>query len=173
MIYLFVEGPTDEQFFTKIVLPIIGPGRFVRYSHERIQKINDFIHSIDRTPYLDYLFIGDSDGKTTEEKKQILLSRYTNLTPDKIVIVHYEIESWYYAGMSEENCKNIKLSNYEFSTDELTKEKFYMKLSRPSETSYVLGRILALYSLPLAITRNQSLNSFYSSIKKEPANAVF
>lgn len=172
MIYLFVEGPSDERFFTKIFLPLIGPGKPVRYSHERIQKINDFIHSIDRTPYLDYLFIADSDGKTTEEKKGLLLSKYTNLTPEKIVVVHYEIESWYYAGISEESCKRIKLRNFEFSTDGLTKEQFYSKLSRPSDVTYVLGRILSTYSLPLAITRNHSLNTFCSNIKKEPANAV-
>lgn len=173
MIYLFVEGPSDERFFTKIYLPIIGEGRFVRYSHERVQKINDFIHSIDRTPSLDYLFFADSDGKTSEEKKQILLSKYTNLTPEKIIIVHYEIESWYYAGISEEDCKRIKLRNYEFSTDSLTKEQFYSKLSRPSDASYILGRILAVYSLPIAITRNHSLSDFHFNIKKEPANAVY
>ena len=172
MLYVFLEGPDDERYFSKIILPLLSPCTLVRYANMPNAKVNNFIQTIDKNTSWDYIFLGDADGKTIEDRKAHLLSKYNKLSAEKIFIVQYEIESWYYSGATEEECRKLKLKHFVLNTDTLTKEQFYSKLDRPSDKKYVMERLLDVYSLPFAVTRNFSLNLFSKNINERTCNAV-
>lgn len=163
MLFVFVEGPDDEAYFKKVFAPSWGIHKIVQYAGMKNDKINNFIKSISCMPDSDYLFFGDSDGVDIEEKRQTLLSTFSNLSSDKVFIVQFEIESWYYAGADESTCRKLKMKHFVFPTDSLTKEQFNSKLARPSDRKYVMACILNQYIIDLAITRNRSLNLFVGS----------
>ena len=168
MLYIFVEGPDDYNYFEKIFGESFGEYKIIKYASMSQVKLNNFIRTIPSIPNSDYLFFGDEDGKGIENKKTELLSQYDSLSSNKLFIVQFEIESWYYAGISQDMCKKLKLKHYQQDTNTLTKEQFYSKLSRPSERKYVMSQILTLYSKELADIRNNSFNVFFSKMK-EPA----
>lgn len=163
MLYVFVEGPDDEAYFRETFSRFWDVYKIIRYADMKNEKINNFIKSINCIPDSDYMFFGDSDGMEINDKRQLLMSQFSNLSAEKTIIVQYEIESWYYAGIDEFTYKKLKMKHYVFKTDSLTKEQFYSKLARPSDRKYVMAKILTEYSLDLAITRNNSLNLFGSS----------
>ena len=75
MLYFFVEGPDDEQYFTKIIAPFAGTYQVVRYANMQNRKINNFLRTIEQMPDCDYLFFGDADRKSIEEQKACLLKK--------------------------------------------------------------------------------------------------
>lgn len=168
MLYVFVEGPDDYNYFEKIFGESFGEYKIIKYANMPKVKLNNFIRTIPFIPDSDYLFFGDEDNKGVENKKAELLSQYDSLSSSKLFIVQFEIESWYYAGVTQEVCKKLKLKHYQHDTNTLTKEQFYSKLSRPSERKYVMSQILMLYSKELAKIRNNSFNVFFLKTK-EPA----
>lgn len=168
MLYIFVEGPDDYNYFSKIFGESFGEYKIIKYASMTQAKLNNFIQTIPSIPDSDYLFFGDEDGKGIENKKAELLSQYNSLSEEKLFVVQFEIESWYYAGATQEVCKKLKLKHYQYDCNTLTKEQFYSKLTRPSERKYVMSQILLQYSESLAMTRNNSFNVFMSNIK-EPA----
>ena len=164
-----MEGPDDKRFFTKIYGDYFGCFNPILYAGWPPAKINNFIYSITCMPDSDYIFFGDADGKTIEEKKNILISRYPNLDSRKVFIVQYEIESWYYAGVSTTVCQKLKMKQDIYNTDNLTKEDFNAKLPQKVDRKFIMSQILELYELNLAISRNTSLSRFNAYMKKESA----
>ena len=173
MLHVFVEGPDDESFFSKIYGIYFGTFNFVQYAGWPHAKINSFIYTIGCMPDNDYIFFSDADGKPVEERKDILLRRYSNLVSSKLFIVQYEIESWYYAGASETTCQKLKLKQYIYNTDNITKEDFYSRLPQRSDRKFIMAELLELYELGVATSRNTSLSIFDSNFKKSPLNAVY
>ena len=169
MTYIFVEGPDDYNFFAKIYGNQLYDYKIIKYAELKKDAVNKFLGSIDSMPDSDYIFFGDEDGKGIAVKKNELITLYDNLSKEKVYIVQHEIESWYYAGISRDNCKKLKLKNYQENTDTLTKEQFNAKLFRPSDRKYIMSQILTYYSKELAQTRNSSFLYYYSKIKESAA----
>ena len=169
MLYIFVEGFDDEDYFKKIFGASFGEHKIIQYAQKPKDKVENFLKSIKCMPDSDYLFFADEDGKGIENKRCEIASTYNELDSQKIIIVQYEIESWYYAGVSLDICKKLKIAHYQFNSDTLTKEQLYNKFARQSDRRYIMAEMLNSYSLELAITRNTTLNSFFEAIKKEPA----
>ncbi len=169
MMYLFVEGSDDERYFSKVYGGTWDYIKYIKYSGWTNAKINNFIKSISCTPASDYIFIGDADGKTIEQKSHDLINKYTHLEESKVAIVQYEIESWYYAGVNELLNKKIGMKRYIHCTDQLTKEAFNANLSKKIDRKYAMSLILSSYEFEIAITRNTSLSIFDKNIKKELA----
>lgn len=169
MLHVFVEGPDDKRFFSNIFSDFFGDFHVIQYAGWPSAKINNFIRSINHMPDNDYIFLGDADGKSIDEKKNILISRYSNLDSNKVFIVQYEIESWYYAGASRSVCEKLKLKQYIYNTDSLTKEDFNARLPQKGDRKYIMAQLLEMYELALAISRNTSLSLFNASMEKEPA----
>ncbi len=170
MRYIFVEGPDDDAYFEKIFGNEFGDHRIIKYAGLTKNKINSFIKSINSMPNCDYLFFGDEDGKGIETKKGELCKIYSNLSCDNLYIVQYEIESWYYAGISENDSNKLKLTKYKNDTNTLTKEQFDAKLPSKVDRKYIMSQILDCYSKDLAKTRNNSFQIF--CIKFEEPAAV-
>ena len=169
MLYVFVEGPDDHNYFDKIFGELWGNYQVVEYSHLPHSKTNNFLKSINAMSDSDYLFFCDEDRKGKENKRTQMLTRYRNLDANKLFIIQVEIESWYYAGVSQENCQRLKLRNYQEDTNTLTKEQFNSKLWRPSDRKYIMAQMLECYEKALAKTRNSTYYSFSSSLEREPA----
>ncbi len=169
MLYVFVEGHYDESFFSKVFFG--NNTLFVQYAQMKEEKVNSYIKSVKRTPGYDYLFFGDEDGKTIQTAADDLLKKYSELEQSKLFIVQSEIQSWYYAGVSENDCIKLKIKNYQYCTDSITKEKLIEKLTKPEDRQYVLARMLDCFSVSLAEDRNSSFK-FFSKTRKEPAVAV-
>jgi len=167
MLYIFVEGSDDEAYINRVFKHCFPNMIIIQYAKMKKEKVLSFLRSILSIPDSDYLFLSDSDGLDTSSKKEYLLEIYPDLQQEKMYIVHYEIESWYYAGLPQSESLKLKMKHYQEITDTLTKEQFDSKLSRPSDRLLIKSKILDLYSLELAITRNASLNLFYSDTKKE------
>lgn len=170
MLYVFVEGFDDEFFFTKW-FSTVDRIVCVQYSQMKADKVNSYLRSIKQMPYADYLFFGDADGKAIEKKKCLLIENFHELEINKVVIVQYEIESWYYAGVSETDCQKLKISKFEFCTDGITKEMLNSKMKNPANRQFVLAKMLDCFSPSLAEDRNTSYRLFSNYIKK-PVAAV-
>lgn len=166
MLYVFVEGPDDYNYFDKIFGSFFKDYLIVQYAQMTNNKISNFLKSISSMPNADYLFFADEDGKGIDNRRHECLSQYQCLVNNKLYIVQYEIESWYYAGVSQKDCKALKLKNYQDDTNSLTKEQFYAKLLRPSDRKYVMAQMLNCYSKELSEKRNNSFADF-SIITKE------
>lgn len=169
MLYIFVEGFDDEDYFKKIFAPSFGEHKIIQYAQKPKDKVEKFLKSIKCMPDSDYLFFADEDGKGIQNRRCEITSTYSELDSQKIIIVQYEIESWYYAGVSLDICKKLKIAHYQVNSDTLTKEQLYNKFARQIDRRYIMAEMLNYYSVELAVTRNTTLNSFFEAIKKEPA----
>lgn len=108
--------------------------------------------------------MADSDGKSIDDTKTYIKSIYANVDTEKIIVVQYEIESWYYAGLSRVDHDRLKFKKYLDDTNSLTKEAFYSKLPRFSERIFYMQQILKCYNVSQARKRNHSINSFFDTI---------
>ena len=160
MKYIFIEGNDDETYFKHFFGEQSEKISYISYAGMQDKKINGFIQSINRIPNSDYLFIADEDGKGIERKVVELLNKYSSLNKNKVIIVRYEIESWYYAGLSQKDSMSLKLKHYQFDTNSLTKEIFNAKLSSLLERKIVMIEIMKRYSVTLAKSRNQTFADF-------------
>lgn len=163
MFIIFVEGYDDEQFFEKFFSN--SKYSIYQYSQKKNKKVNEFIKSLSCIADWDYIFFADSDGMTSEQKVHKLCETYTNLDKDKVLIIRYEIESWYLAGIDENYCIKNKIKFF-LQTDNITKEQFndILPLKRKTRLQVMLD-ILLNFDVEIAKTRNGSLCDFI--IKKE------
>ena len=115
-------------------------------------------------PDSDYIFLGDSDGGTIDSKRAKLLEHYKSLSREKTFVCEYEIESWYFAGLSQENAKKLKIKHWYVDTNRLTKQQFDNLLPTRSNRLAIMTEMLKLYNISLAVTRNYSLKLFEEAI---------
>jgi hypothetical protein len=164
---IFLEGADDERFFKAVfeqkLLEKYERIQYFPYARESRVKINEFMSSILKTAGDDYLFFADIDQEPcVTEKKSKLRGKYSQLQDHLIFVVKKEIESWYLAGISQEAADELKIRGKLGETDTLTKEQFDQK-QPTSFTSRIdfLQEILKIYSLEVALPRNQSLAYFH------------
>ena len=69
MLHVFVEGPDDESFFSKIYGIYFGTFKFVQYAGWPHAKINSFIYSIGCMPDNDYIFSVMQMGNQLRKEK--------------------------------------------------------------------------------------------------------
>ena len=158
--YLFVEGFDDKHFFETLYSSSLPDAKCVEYSNMSHSKVNKFLQAIKGMDNVDYLFFCDEDKKGIEAKRATVLNRYKNLESEKLYVVQCEIESWYYAGISELDCKKLRLNHFEYNTDQLCKEKFNSKLRKGSDRKYVMDQMLAVFNEDLARNRNFTFSKF-------------
>lgn len=130
------------------------------------EKINGMI-KVAKITGDDCLLFADCDGKQMDKVIEEVQNLYSNISVNDIYCVCHEIESWYYAGVSLNNKKILKIKQREETTDRLTKEKFYeyLGINDPEnqlETRlYIMLRMTELFEIKLACTYNNSFNSFF------------
>lgn len=162
MLFLFVEGDDDETFIRKIYDDLsLDDIKVIPYSREKKEKISSYLRSVACMRDCSYIFFCDSDGKASDVRIQELHATFKNLDSEKIVVVCYEIESWYYAGVSKQYCLSKKLKSYEHNTNTLTKGRFDRKLPPKTIRKLIMLDMLQNYSYSLAVQRNSSFSMFY------------
>lgn len=157
---LFVEGEDDKRFFTSFFNndPKI---KYYEYSRKKNQDVRKYIQTIKKMPNFDYLYIADSDGKSCDERKNSIVEKVNICEKEKIIVVCYEIESWYLAGLSEDDKKKMKIKKDFKETNNLTKEYFQslVPLQFTSEIDFMI-EILKIYKKEIAIKNNLSFDTF-------------
>lgn len=165
MIYCFVEGPDDETFFKKLFLCGFDSSKFLFYLYARKKKqdVNNFLKTLKQRDD-DYMFFVDADGKPTDERMKDCLDKYPYLKRENIFIIYYEIESWYLAGLSQENAMRLGITKYIPKTDDITKEGFNKLIDKCNDTRLqVMLNIMEVYESLLANNRNRSFSIFYKA----------
>ncbi len=168
MIYVFIEGPDDTRFFKRF---FHSNAKYIEYAKMKKDKLKQYINSI-ISMKLEYVFFADSDGKRTDERIDDIITKYPFIQRDKVHVVCYEIESWYYSGVDDFYCRKNGKFKYIHNTNQLNKEKFNSIISvvRKSRLQIMID-MLENYQVDLAQSRNQSFADFYKR-KEELNNAV-
>lgn len=166
MLYVFVEGPDDNRFVSTVLTPSLRSQfediQIIEWSKRKKDYVKKYIESIKNMDGREYIFFKDDDSTICITKsKETILERCCNLVADRIFIVKAEIESWYLAGLDGENCKSLGIKDSFQDTDELTKEDFNRLMPRKFRSRIdFMNEILKRYDIPIARTKNQSLNYF-------------
>jgi hypothetical protein len=161
-LFLLVEGDDDERFVQRVVVPeLSSPNYFVqpwKFAKKKREKVNAFLRSI-KAMGADYLLLGDINAYPCfPMKKEALLQAFTELESRKIVIVAREIESWYLAGLKDDNPLGVRAPT---NTSGLTKELFNDSMPEgfDSRIAYMI-EVLKHFDMRTATTRNASFLYF-------------
>lgn len=177
-LFIFVEGENDERFINSVIVPLLQKRyqyvKLIKYARMHSDKIDKFIATLKKQRSSDYLFISDLDSPANEticvtKRKKQLLKTYRNLDIVSIQIVKEEIESWYYAGISQEMRQKYRLKSIS-DTEKLNKEQFEKLM--PASFSYKNNffiEILNNFSIHSAKKNNQSFYYFFTR-KLNPTN---
>ncbi len=175
-LFILVEGEDDVRFFGRIMKPLFVPRydsvEILPYASIKRVKVNNFLKSMVQMNN-DYIFVADIDReRSVRDKKQLLYHWYSNINGSNIIIVIVEIESWYYAGLTDEALQKFRLPSLQ-STDDLTKEGFndLIPLSFDSRIDFMF-EILKSFSPATAARHNSSFKFFFERYHLEDP-AVF
>jgi len=163
-LYIFVEGNDDELFFRTIIVPIFQKiyqtVEIIKFAQLKKIKVENFIFSINTLKF-DYLLFADIDYfKSVNQKKIYIQERFPNIDLELIYIVIKEIESWYFAGISDDLSRKFGIKPMK-NTNELVKEEFNLLYHRKfnSRIDFMI-EILKNYSIDIAQKKNDSFAYF-------------
>jgi hypothetical protein len=161
-LYLLVEGDDDERFANRVVIPQLRSRYDViqvwQYAQRKLGKVNVLLRSI-KAMGADYFLLADIDEHSCFPKKRAaLLEKFTELGRRQTVVVLREIESWYLAGLPDDNRWGLKVPA---DTSNVTKEEFDAAMPKPfdSRIAYMV-EILKLFDVNIAGGRNPSFQYF-------------
>jgi len=166
-LFIFLEGPDDIRFFENVIIPMIKddyddikPINYKSYKNRKKIYVINLIKSIKSIP-AHYLFVTDiNDSPCITHKKNEQYRIYNSvLDSEKTVVVVQEIESWYYAGLENTKCTELKIPVLR-TTDNMQKEDF--ERLKPKEYTHLtfMREILSCYSTDCAVNKNTSFNYF-------------
>jgi hypothetical protein len=176
-LFILVEGEDDVRFFGRIVKPLFvsryDSVEIIPYACIRREKVNNFLKSI-RLMKNDYIFVSDIDTeRSVRDKKQVLYYRFSHIDGGSIVVVIQEIESWYYAGLSNQSAEMLGVTPL-VSTDALTKEEFNRLIPRRFDSRIdFMFEILKSFSLKSATEKNRSFEFFTHRYHLPDETSVF
>ncbi|MDE0142686.1 MAG: hypothetical protein OXI80_04030 [Caldilineaceae bacterium] len=179
-LFVLVEGEDDERFFESVARPVFeNLYDFVQlwqYSQRKKAKVNSFLNSIrpmQASGEADLVIVADLDESpcVTDRKERIQnsyrslsagtgsLTRFRSST--RVLIVRREIESWYLAGLNDEECKRIGILSPISNTDHVAKEQFLSLMPNKfaAKAEFML-EILKVFDHETARTKNESFNYF-------------
>jgi hypothetical protein len=163
-IFILVEGEDDVRFFGRIIKPLLinryDAVEIIPYASIKRTKVDNFLKSI-RLMNSDYIFVADIDAEqSVRDKKQVLYSHFSHIDGGSIIVVIKEIESWYYAGLTQESVQDLEVPNLPL-TDDLTKEDFNRLIPRKYDSRIdFMFEILKYFSLDSARKKNHSFRFF-------------
>ena len=144
-LYILVEGGDDARFFERVVRPMFenefGHVQLWQYSQQEKEKVNTFLDSIramQAAGIADLIIVADLDeSPCVTDRKERILSSFRSLSAGqspgqpsgpysstRILIVCREIDSWYLAGLNDEECMRMRIPATLDSTDHISKEQF-------------------------------------------------
>ena len=163
---ILVEGDDDVRFFDKIIKPRLQK----KYSLVEVRpyanlpkkknKINNLVKSF-KAMNADYIYVADiNNAPCVTAKKQKIRNKLRAVDGDRIIVVIKEIESWYCAGLRDEDLKKFKIYSYK-TTDTITKDQFNKLIPKvfTSRIDFML-EILKWFSIEIAKQKNKSFCYF-------------
>ncbi|MDY6796999.1 MAG: hypothetical protein SWK76_17205 [Actinomycetota bacterium] len=171
-LYIWVEGNDDERYMNRIVVPIIERDfeyvKVIKYAGERPGAINKYIEGIRgmaKRTRAGYIFFTDiDDAPCITERKKRAIKKYKALEGKNVLVVISEIESWYLAGLRDEDCERLNIRRID-STDNICKEEFEKILPKRFKNRVLfIAEILDCYSVEIAREKNTSLAYFLSRL---------
>lgn len=165
-LWIWVEGPSDVQFFDGVVKPIFEQhyGQVIvrEYSEMERKECCGYIKAIKRAND-HYLCVTDMDTApcVTERKRLVKERRFGNLVnEDRMVVVKLEIEGWYLAGLSKDSCSKLRI-RFMGDTNSLTKEQCENLIGRRYDSKNdFLADALSFFDIQIACQKNISFNRF-------------
>lgn len=164
-LFLFVEGDDDERFFQTVIVPTLRRRyefvKIVQHSGLTSAKVQRYLASIDGMTRAglpsQYLYTEDRDEAIDiSAKRNEIARRLPSIREENIVVVEWEIEAWYLAGLDKDACEHLGLRHLT-STDEVTKEQFNsMMPSRFRSRINFMAEVLQQFSIPTAREKNDS-----------------
>lgn len=163
-LFILVEGADDVRFFDRIVKPLLEPRytsvELIAFASLRRGMVSRFLRSLERLGH-DYILATDIDTEpSVKAKKRVIVERFPDLDPKKVIIVIREIEGWYLAGIDDDMQRSFDLSPFH-STDDLTKEMFnaLIPVQFTSRIEF-MAALLESFSLSSAMAQNRSFGFF-------------
>jgi hypothetical protein len=163
-LFILVEGEDDVRFFGRIIKPLLiihyDTVEIIPYASIKRTKVDNFLKSI-RLMNNDYIFVADIDTEpSVRDKKQVLYSHFSHIDGGSIIVVIREIESWYYAGLTNESALSLDVPDLPF-TDNLTKEDFNGLIPGKYDSRIdFMFEILKYFSIDTAGKKNHSFRYF-------------
>jgi hypothetical protein len=163
-LYVWIEGPDDLEFFTKVIKPAFmrkyEDVQAIQYAKQTKVWVNNYLKSI-HAMGADYIFLKDMDGfPCISQRLDNIQHIYPHCVREKTQVVVQEIESWYLAGISEEDCGTLGLEQIS-ETNLLTKEQFNHQIPRKfSSRRDFMSELLKRFSIQTAVNRNSSFRYF-------------
>ena len=159
--FIWVEGPQDKIFVESILKPIFqqrhASVKIIYHAGRGPKRCENLIKSL-KSMNSDYLFFADFDANHTcvTDKKDEIVKKIPNIDRNKIVIVKFEIESWYAAGLDKSKCGKLRFKHVP-NTEKLTKEMFDEEKHRQyfSKIAF-MKEILKVFSISTAKNQNSS-----------------
>ncbi len=167
-LWILVEGNDDEKFVAKIKPVFEGKYESVtiwKYAQEPQKRTRGFLRSIN-SMRSDYFLLRDiNQSLCITARKEGVRSTYGEMIDlNKIIVVITEIESWYLAGLDDNNCKELGLGAFD-RTDEITKEQFNSLIPKRFDSRIdFMQEILKRFSIETAKEKNTSFNYFLTKI---------
>lgn len=165
-LFLFVEGNDDERFLQAVAVPWLRERydyiRIVGYAKLKKEKLEGLVRGA-RAMKADYLIFRDLDRHPCiSAAKRTLCQRCSPAEAERIQIVKTEIESWYSAGIPEDDSDwgGLPIARMP-NTETVTKESFLRAMT--TSGSPLLPTLLALlerYDRKRAASRNASFRYF-------------
>jgi hypothetical protein len=161
-LYLLVEGDDDVRFVERIVIPKLSSRydyvQAWKFAQKKKEKVNAFLRTI-KSMGADYLLLGDLNAYPCfPKKKEALLQAFTELENRQALVVAKEIESWYLAGLEDDNPLGVQAPT---DTSGLTREQFNHTMPKglDSRIAYMI-EVLKHFDIRTATTRNPSFLYF-------------
>jgi hypothetical protein len=161
LMHVLVEGPDDREFFGAVIGPILQRRydhvQVWEYARETIERRMDYFRST-RAMNADYFFMGDFNTSPciTKRKEDLLKCYEPMLHASRTVIVKAEIESWYLAGVDDQDCRELGIPTVRH-TDDIRKEQFEkMMPARFGSVADFMAEILNRFRVDTAKGRNRS-----------------
>ena len=163
-LFILVEGADDVRFFDRIVKPLLEPRytsvELIAFASLRRGMVSRFLRSLETLGH-DYILATDIDAEpSVKAKKRVILERFPDLDPRKVIIVIKEIEGWYLAGIDDDRQRTFDLAPFH-STDNLTKEAFNAQIpGKFTSRIEFMAALLESFSLSSAMAQNRSFGFF-------------
>lgn len=165
-VFFLVEGDDDDRFISGI-LDRFYKDRFqykiIKYSQLPKILISKFINTFNVNNEK-YFFMRDINSeKCISEKRKSILTIYSPVKLENIIIVVKEIEAWYLAGIDAKISKTLNITNCD-NTDIITKEIYFTMIPKNFHKTILFNKIIENYSIDIAKTKNSSFKYFLSKI---------
>ncbi len=166
-LFVFVEGKEDIIFVKKVLYNLFMKHSIniipIPYQKTRNHDVKKYIKASKANNH-DYVLLSDLDSHKyeciTSRKNQRIEELNDEITPDKIIIVVEELESWCLAGIDESIDEYADFIVPE-NTDNITKEDFDEILSNTSFNKNKIFNYLSFnFNVDLAVKRNKSFKYF-------------